>query len=178
MSDKGLIHRFDFDVANLDEHHYVQGSVTTALHPSESIEHLLLRILGFIVWYSPDMTFSGGICLGQQPDICSQTSADTAIHANIPTRSQYKRFRSQFSQIIYVLTDKMINSQAFQQSELRRGDSLVAVVEHELICELEIHLTRHDRWSVVVEEGLMTISDGQFSASCKVILPRLELPCI
>ena len=47
MALKATIYKADLNIANMDAHQYADFQLTMALHPSETIERLMVRILAF-----------------------------------------------------------------------------------------------------------------------------------
>ncbi|MDN8320580.1 YaeQ family protein, partial [Acinetobacter baumannii] len=47
MALKATIYKADLNIANMDDHIYGDYQLTLALHPSETLERLMVRVMAF-----------------------------------------------------------------------------------------------------------------------------------
>lgn len=69
MSTRATIHKALLNIANMDTHYYNEHNLTIALHPSETHERLMARVVAFILNASDDLAFCKGIDEDDQPDL-------------------------------------------------------------------------------------------------------------
>lgn len=62
---------FNFSIQLMDTRSRTQRKtqIRTALHPAESVEHLVLRVLAYALNEEPGIEFSPGVCRGDLPAI-------------------------------------------------------------------------------------------------------------
>ena len=58
MALKATIYKADLNIANMDEHIYADYQLTLALHPSETIERLMVRILAYARYADEQLEFT------------------------------------------------------------------------------------------------------------------------
>src|ERR1700689_1380811 len=69
MALTATIYSFEIELADVDRGVYETLALRAALHPSETIEHLLTRVLAYCLEYEPGIAFSKGISDGAEPAI-------------------------------------------------------------------------------------------------------------
>lgn len=72
MALPSTIHRATIQLSHVDRGIYETLQATLARHPSETAERLVLRLLAYAICYEPDLTFTKGICAGDEPDLWSK----------------------------------------------------------------------------------------------------------
>lgn len=78
MALKATIHKAHLRISNLDGNTYHDLQVTVAQHPSETEERVLVRLLAFIFHADPQLQFTKGLCVDEEPDLW-QHSLDSEI---------------------------------------------------------------------------------------------------
>lgn len=69
MALPSTIYRANIQLSHVDRNLYEPLQVTVARHPSETAERLVTRLLAFALLYEPDLSFTKGICAGDEPDL-------------------------------------------------------------------------------------------------------------
>ncbi|RRJ85225.1 YaeQ family protein [Aestuariirhabdus litorea] len=69
MALKPTIYKVDLSLSDMDRHRYPQLRLTLALHPSETEERLLVRLLAFADCYAEGIEFTRGISQTDEPDV-------------------------------------------------------------------------------------------------------------
>lgn len=72
MALPSTIHRAVVQLSDVDHGVYETIQVTLARHPSETAQRLVLRLLAYALCYEPDLSFTRGICAGDEPDLWSK----------------------------------------------------------------------------------------------------------
>lgn len=67
MALKATIYKVDLNIANMDIHQYGDYQFTMALHPSETIERLMVRILAYAKYVDDALEFSKDLFETNQP---------------------------------------------------------------------------------------------------------------
>jgi len=70
---KPTIYKFDITLSDLNRQVYDALNLTIALHPSETIERMMVRVLAFCMNAQERLMFSKGISAPDEPDIWSHT---------------------------------------------------------------------------------------------------------
>lgn len=69
MAEKPTIHKLNLTLSNMDTHVYGDYNLTIALHPSETIERMMVRILAFCFRAGENLTFTRGLSATEEPDL-------------------------------------------------------------------------------------------------------------
>lgn len=69
MGTKATIYKAFLNIANMDTNYYNEHNLTLALHPSETEQRLLARIIAFILNANDELVFCKGISSDDEPDL-------------------------------------------------------------------------------------------------------------
>ena len=69
MALKPTIYKFAITLADIDRGRYEDLALTVALHPSETLERMLVRVLARCLEDEDDLTFTGGLSETDTPDL-------------------------------------------------------------------------------------------------------------
>lgn len=69
MALKSTIYKAELSIADMDRAYYAEHSTTLALHPSETEERMMVRLLTFIVNADERLIFGKGISTDEEPDL-------------------------------------------------------------------------------------------------------------
>ena len=67
MALKATIYKADLNIANMDDHQYLDYQLTMALHPSETIERLMVRILAYARFAGEALEFTKDLFETDEP---------------------------------------------------------------------------------------------------------------
>lgn len=69
MAEKATIYKVNLTLSDMDRHTYGDFNLTVALHPSETVERMMVRILAFCYCAAENLTFSKGLSSIDEPDL-------------------------------------------------------------------------------------------------------------
>ena len=69
MALKSTIYKAEVSIADMDRHYYADHALTLALHPSETEERMMVRLLAFILNAHERLIFGKGISTDEEPDL-------------------------------------------------------------------------------------------------------------
>lgn len=72
MALKPTIYKFRIALTDMNRDHYDTLSLTVALHPSETEERMMARVLAYCLNANPQLQFTKGISTASEPDIWQQ----------------------------------------------------------------------------------------------------------
>ena len=76
MALKPKIYKARISLSDIDRDYYETLNLTIALHPSETLERMLVRMLAFCINAQENLTFTKGLCAVDEPDIWVRTPDD------------------------------------------------------------------------------------------------------
>jgi uncharacterized protein YaeQ len=103
MALSATIYKFDIDLNDLDRNHYAFYSHHVALHPSETVERMVIRILAFCLNASETLTFTKGLSTDSEPDLWQKNYSDDIelwIELGTPDDKRIKKACNQSDQVI------------------------------------------------------------------------------
>ncbi len=82
---KATIYKAQLQIADMDRHRYADHALTLALHPSETEERLLIRLLAFALHVPPDdhrgaLQFARGLSDTDEPDLWQHDLSGQLVH--------------------------------------------------------------------------------------------------
>lgn len=69
MAMNATILKLELQISDMNRHYYGSHSLTVALHPSETPERLMVRVVAFALHASESLSFTKGISTEDEPDI-------------------------------------------------------------------------------------------------------------
>ncbi len=69
MALKPTIYKVDLNLVDTDHHRYENRKLTLALHPSETVERMMVRLLVYGLNYHPDLAFTRGLSATEEADL-------------------------------------------------------------------------------------------------------------
>lgn len=76
MAIKPTIYKLKISLSDLNRNHYDTLNLTLALHPSETIERMMVRVLAYCINAQEHLSFTKGLSAVDEPDIWAKTLDD------------------------------------------------------------------------------------------------------
>ncbi len=98
MAEKATIYKANIALADMDRGVYGDYNLTVALHPSETLERMMVRILAFCYCAAENLTFTKGLSSQDEPDLWQRHDNGTLlqwIEVGQPTPERLKKASGQ-----------------------------------------------------------------------------------
>ncbi|SFM00625.1 YaeQ family protein [Marinobacter zhejiangensis] len=167
MALKSTIYKATLSIADLDRSHYADHHLTLALHPSETEERMMLRLVAFALNASDTLEFTKGISTDDEPDLWQKSLSDEIelwIDLGLPEESRIRKACNRARQVILytyggravpIWWDKHHN-------KLTRFDNLRIVnLPQDASTELAALAHRSMQLQVTIQDGSVGISNGE-----------------
>lgn len=105
MALKATIYKVDLNIANMDIHQYGDYQLTLALHPSETIERLMVRILVFARFASESLEFTKDLFETDEPALWEKDLTGQLVNwieVGSPDEDKVKKASSRCKQVAVV----------------------------------------------------------------------------
>lgn len=105
MALKATIYKADLNIANMDVHQYGDYQMTMALHPSETIERLMVRILAFARFADESLEFTKDLFETDQPALWQKDLTGQLvqwIEVGLPDEDKVKKASARCSQVAVI----------------------------------------------------------------------------
>jgi uncharacterized protein YaeQ len=176
MALKATIHKAQLGIADIDRGYYAEHALTLARHPSETDERLMVRLLAFMLFASPQLEFGRGLCAPEEPDL-SELQLDGRsvrwIKVGLPDARAVKRGGSSEGEVIVLA----YGDQARRTWWPREGPDLMKLPRLRVLAleptetqALSAACTRNMRWQCTVQEGELLLVAEHASPSFSLSL--------
>jgi uncharacterized protein YaeQ len=98
VAEKATIYKANLTLSDMDRNEYGDFNLTVALHPSETIERMMVRILAFCYRAAEHLTFTKGLSSTEEPDLWLKHDNGTIlewIEVGQPAPERLKKASSQ-----------------------------------------------------------------------------------
>jgi len=175
MALPSTVHKASIQLSDVDRGIYETLQATVARHPSETEERLVARLLAYVIFYDPELTFTKGICAADEPDLWMKGADGRVllwVEVGLPEPDRIVK-ASRHSQRVALLACGRALANWGQQhlSGLERVGSLTIInIDQALIARLALQLERSINWSITITEGTLylTIADETLVAPIEV----------
>ncbi len=178
MSPKSTIYHFSIDLSDTDRGVYEAFTLPTALHPSESLEFMMARVIAFTLEYGEGISFSPGIGATQDPAI-SLKGLDGSIQAWIevgaPNGERIHRAAKVAPRVaVYCHRSADVVYHQLTQAPVFRGDEVVFYSFDEgFITALVKTLDRRNEMTVSRSDGTLYVQSNGHDLSSPLVERRL-----
>jgi uncharacterized protein YaeQ len=105
MALKATIYKADLNIANMDIHQYGDYQLTLALHPSETIERLMVRILAYARFATEELEFTKDLFETDEPALWEKDLTGQLvkwIEVGLPDEDKVKKASSRCKEVAVV----------------------------------------------------------------------------
>jgi len=98
VAEKATIYKTNLTLSDMDRNVYDSFNLTIALHPSETLERMMVRILAFCYCAAEHLTFAKGLSATEEPDLWLRHDNGTLlewIEVGQPSPERLKKASSQ-----------------------------------------------------------------------------------
>ena len=165
MAIAATIYNFDIELADRDRHVYESLSLRVARHPSESEEHLIARLLAYLIEYVPGIEFSRGVSDPDEPAIAVRDLTG-AIRSWIDIGTQdaarlHKASKAASRVAVYTHKDPAHLLKGLDGERIHRAGELeLYAIDRALVGALVARLERRVAFSVSIGDRELYVSIG------------------
>ena len=169
MALRSTVHKLELSVADIDRGRYADHSLTLALHPSETEERLMLRVLAFALFADERMRFGRGLSAEDEPDLArvDDTGAiELWIEVGLPDEKWVRKACGRAGQVVVLAYGGSRAELWWRQNggALARCANLsVVAIDPEASGALARLAARTMRLSATLQDGQAWIGDGETS---------------
>jgi uncharacterized protein YaeQ len=163
MALKSTIYKADCQISDMDRGYYQSHHLTIALHPSETEERMMTRLLAFVINAHEHLQFTKGLSTDDEPELWQKSLTDDIelwIDVGMPDDKRIRKASNRvwWSQI---------------QSKLERFKNLTVInLPKEATDQLTPMVKRTMQLQISIQDGQIWVSDDQNTAN---IVPEVWL---
>ena len=165
MALQATIYNFDIELADSDRGVYESLALRVARHPSESEDHLIARLLAYLLEFVDGIAFSRGISDPDEPAIAVRDltgALDTWIDVGTPDAGRlHKASKAATRVVVYTHKDPRQFLNRLAGEKIHRADRLeLYAIDRALVSALVARLDRRVALSVSVADRELYVAVG------------------
>jgi uncharacterized protein YaeQ len=175
MSPKSTVYKVELQVSDLDRHYYQEHNLTLALHPSETEERLMVRLLAFAMNADERLLFGRGLSTDDEPDVWQRGDTgeiDLWIETGQPDEAGVRRACGRARQVI-IYTYSGRSAQVWWDkvgSELNRKNLTVVDLPAASVQDLAGLCERTMRLQCMIEDHHVQLMNSSGSVSIDPVI--------
>lgn len=166
MALKATIYKVNLNIANMDEHIYQDYQLTMALHPSETVERLMVRLVAFARYASEQLQFTQDLFETSEPALWEKDlTGDIVqwIEVGCPDEDKLKKASPRCQQVVVVSYGNAVDEWFKKSSKIKtlsnvtvwkiNEESTQALAE---LCQrsMQLQLNIMDgEWDLIADQG-------------------------
>ena len=165
MATAATIYNFDVELADNDRHVYESLTLRVARHPSESEEHLIARLLAYLLEYTPGIEFSRGVSEPEEPALSVRDltgSIRSWIDIGMPDAARLHKASKAASRVaVYTHKDPAQLLKQLAGEKIHRADELeLYAIDRAFVAALVTRLERRLSFSLSISDRELYLSVG------------------
>lgn len=163
MALPSTIYRASIELADVDRGVYETLKTTIARHPSETAERLAARLLAYAIFYQPDLTFTRGICEGDEPDLWLKGADDRVLlwlEVGVPEPERLLKAARHAGRVALVACGRSLHHWVQQLLPKLESVANLTVVTFTpgFIDQVAASLDRAINWSITITDGTLYLT--------------------
>lgn len=155
----------DIALSHVDRNRYESLALRVPMHPSESAEYFVARVLAYCLEYTDGIVFSRGVSDADEPTLAVRDltgSLQVWIEIGAPDAARvHKASKAAPRVAIYTHKDPVAVRRAFVGERIHRAESIVLhAIDRELIAQIVARLDRRLKLDLTVTEGTLYVTIG------------------
>ncbi len=175
MALPSTLHRFQIELSDIDRAIYKPFDFRMARHPSESTQYLLTRLFAYLLNDREYLEFSPGGLSDPEAAALSATMPHGDILlwieiGNPSARKLHKAAKAARQVLIYTYKDVGPLLEEIRSNKVYKAETIgIYSLDAAFLDNLSPKLDRTNKWGVVHQEGSLTVSVGEWSASTELV---------
>jgi uncharacterized protein YaeQ len=170
MALKSTIYKADCQIADMDRGYYQLHNLTIALHPSETEERMMARLLAFVINAHEYLQFTKGLSTDDEPELWQKSLTDDIelwIEVGMPDEKRLRKASSRADKVVlYSYGGRNTVWWSQVQPKLERFKNLVVInLPKQDTDQLIPMVKRTMHLQISIQDGQIWISDDQNTAT-------------
>jgi uncharacterized protein YaeQ len=180
MALSSTLYRFLIDFSDVDQNVYKTLDLRLAQHPSESHAYLLTRLIARVLNDREYLEFSaGGLSDPDSPALHATTPGGDILLwveiGNAAARKLHKASKAARKVMIYTYKDPKPMLEEIRENKVHRAETLdITSFDARPLENLAARLDRKNQWAMLVNEGLLSISIGDYAETVELRRHTIE----
>jgi uncharacterized protein YaeQ len=180
MALQATIYNFDIELADSDRGVYESLALRVARHPSESEDHLIARLLAYVLEFVDGLAFSRGISDPDEPTMSVRDltgALHTWIDVGTPDAARlHKASKAATRVVVYTHKDPQQFLHRLAGEKIHRADKLeLYAIDPALVSALVARLDRRVAFSISVVDRELYVAIGTENLTGAVVRLHLDV---
>ena len=165
MALPSTVYKAAIQLSDVDQGVYESLQVTVAQHPSETEERLVARLVAFAIFFQPELTFTKGLCVADEPDIWVKGPDGRVrlwVEVGLPDADRIVKASRHAERVALLACGRALPNLSLQHlPKLEKLANLTVVtVDQSFITSLAAQLERFITWSITITGGTLFLTVG------------------
>lgn len=170
MALSATIYRMKIELSDIDRGVYESLDVRLAQHPSEGEERLVARALAYALCFEPGLEFGRGVSTADEPALWTHDLTGQLTHwidVGTPSAERIHAASKRAGRVSIVChKGRGALDRELKGKKIHRAEEIeVIVLDPALIAELAARLERSVEWTLVCNDGELSVTIGDTSLS-------------
>lgn len=180
MALKPVVYKWLLNLSDLNRHNYADYHITLALHPSETLERLVARMVAFALNASEELAFTKGLSTVEEPDIWAKAldgQTDIWIEIGEPAPERVKKASHHAKHVkVYSFNSKSDVWWQQDESKFNRLNADFLQLNSADIAELAEDVQRTMKWFITISDNSASINTdiGERTVSWRLLHGQSE----
>ncbi len=175
MSKGAQLYNFRIDLSDIDNGQYELITYKSVLHPSEKLQRMVIRSILFAVYRYRGVDFTKGVCVADEPDLWTKMEDEKVglwLEIGLPSNDRLHKICRDSNEVILILYGKSYNKYKSQKSvgNIHDHNMQIFSVDDEFIEDVSAMTLKNNHWSIIVQDGLISIINGEQSLTTSMQL--------
>lgn len=168
------LYRFKIELSHLDKNLYQSLDFRLAQHPSESLDYLLTRVFAYALAYEEGLEISAVGLADPDAPALSRANPRGGFHrwieiGNPSNRKIHKAAKASDRVQIFTYKDpQVLLNEMAREDIFRKNEIQIFSIPSPFLKQLQDRLEKENRWNLVFNDGVLMVSNEQFSEECEV----------
>lgn len=164
MALNATMYRFSMDISDMDCSVYQSVTVHVALHPSETLERMAMRLMAYCLNYDERLEFTKGLSTDAEPDLWQKSYSDELEHwieLGLPDVKRLKKACGRSQKVtVYAYGGQAVEPwwQSLQNSLARQQGFAVYRFDESAIMAFSEQIERGMSLSCLIQDGNINLS--------------------
>jgi uncharacterized protein YaeQ len=173
MALSATIYRLKISLSDVDRGVYQELDLRLAQHPSETMHHMLTRVIAYCLCYEEGIAFTRGLSVTDEPALwVKDLQGNLRVWIDVGTPSTerlHKASKACPRVVVFTQNDPELLRPAARAKPIHRASEIeVYALDAALLNTLESVTERNATWSLAHTEGVLYVTCGETSVSAPI----------
>lgn len=166
MAQRSTVHRVSIELADTDRQVFEDLQLSVARADSETAHRLAARLIAYCLCFEPDIEFTRGVCIGDEPDVWVREPGDRVkvwIEVGLPDPKRLARAARHCERVVALAYGRRLpdwTAEALAQVGSLSNITL-ASLDYRFLDQLITTLERTIVWSLTISGGTLYLTVGK-----------------